>query len=124
MVILILQEKKQLSQSLKEAALLTLLLEKGDTSATGLFLVSTCWASVECAAWVTAAGGGRLEAESRCRGRIWVETLSSSGDSEEDLEEFLVSPEEEGLRGVGGSATTLSWLSSSVSWSGVVLTEQ
>ena len=103
--------------------LLTLLLEKGDTSATGLFLVSTCWASAEWAAWVTWVGAGRLEAESRCRGRIWVETESSSGDSEEDL----VSPEEEeegGLRGVGGSATTLSWLSSSVSWSGVVLTEK
>ena len=110
------------SPSLKEAALLTLLLEKGDTSATGLFLVSTCWASAEWAAWVTWTGG-RLEAERRCRGRIWVETLSSSGDSEEDLEELLVSPEEGGLRGVGGSATTLSWLSSSVSWSGVVLTE-
>ena len=75
---------------------------------------------------MTWEGAGRLEAESRCRGRIWVETESSSGDSEEDLEKDLVSPEEEeeGLRGVGGSATTLSWLSSSVSWSGVVLTEK
>ena len=57
-----------------------------------------------------------------------METESSSGDSEEDfVEEDLVSPEEEeeeGLRGVGGRATTLSWLSSSVSWSGVVLTEK
>ena len=100
-----------------------MLFDKGDTSATGLFLVRTCWASAEWAAWA-GAGGGRLEAESRCRGKIWEETLSSSGDSEADLAESLVSPAEEGLRGVGGRATTLSWLSSRVSWSGVVLTEK
>ena len=102
---------------------LTLLFEKGDTSATGLFLVRTCWARAEWAAWA-GAGVGRLEAESRCRGRIWEETLSSSGVSEADLAESLVSPAAEGLRGVGGRATTLSWLSSRVSWSGVVLTEK
>ena len=97
-----------------------MLFEKGDTSATGLFLVRTCWARAEWAAW---AGAGRLEAESRCRGRIWEETvLSWGGDSVGDLQEFEA--EEAGLRGVGGRATTLSWLSSSVSCPGVVWTEK
>ena len=79
----------------------TLKFENGETSAIGLCRVCVCWDTCWREAFDILLVLGKDDPDSLWRGRIWLETPSS---------------EVSGFNGVGGKATTLSWLSSNGGW--------